>query len=87
MAYLVKLVKQADLQPVMGMAMRRFEQFQALRQEATDLRQALEDRKVIERSGILMKKAILDEQGSLPPASENRQRHAQIARQITSRKT
>jgi two-component system, response regulator PdtaR len=65
MAYLVKPIKQADLQPVIGLAMRRFEQFQALRQEATDLRQALDDRKVIERAkGILMKKANLDEQGA-----------------------
>ena len=32
------------------MAMWRFQQFQALRQEADDLRQALEDRKVIERA-------------------------------------
>ena len=42
--------------------MRRFEQFEALRQEAADLRQALEDRKVIERAkGMLMKRARLDE--------------------------
>jgi response regulator NasT len=62
MGYLVKPIKQADLGPVIGLAMRRFEQFQALRQEATDLRQALEDRKLIERAkGILMKKAGLDE--------------------------
>ena len=62
MGYLVKPIKQADLQPVIGLAMRRFEQFQALRQEAADLRQALEDRKVIERAkGLLMKKAGLDE--------------------------
>ena len=43
--------------------MQRFEQFQALRREAADLRQALEDRKVIERAkGLLMKKAGLDEE-------------------------
>jgi response regulator NasT len=43
--------------------MRRFEQFEALRREASDLRQALEDRKVIERAkGILMKRGALDEQ-------------------------
>ena len=60
--YLVKPIKQADLEPVIGLAMRRFEQFEALRQEAADLRQALEDRKIIERAkGILMKKTGLDE--------------------------
>jgi response regulator NasT len=63
MGYLVKPIKQADLEPVIALAMRRFEQFRALHREAADLRQALEDRKVIERAkGILMKKAALDEQ-------------------------
>jgi response regulator NasT len=62
MAYLVKPIKQADLEPAIGLAMHRFEQFQALRKEATDLKQALEDRKVIEKAkGVLMKKAGLDE--------------------------
>jgi AmiR/NasT family two-component response regulator len=56
MAYLVKPIKQADLEPAIGLAMRRFEQFQALRDEAADLRQALADRKIIEQAkGILMK--------------------------------
>src|SRR5436305_1140649 len=63
MGYLVKPIKQADLEPAIALALRRFEQFQALRQEANDLRQALEDRKLIERAkGILMKRAKLDEQ-------------------------
>ena len=63
LGYLVKPIKQGDLEPVIGLAMRRFEQFQALQQEAADLRQALEDRKVIERAkGILMKRSRLDEQ-------------------------
>jgi len=62
MGYLVKPIKQSDLEPVLALAMRRFEQFQALRKEAADLRQALEDRKLIERAkGILMKKARLEE--------------------------
>jgi response regulator NasT len=62
MAYLVKPIKQADLEPVIALVMRRFEQFEALRKEAADLRQALEDRKLIERAkGILMKRASLDE--------------------------
>ena len=62
MAYLVKPIKQADLEPAIAIAMRRFEQFQALHQEASDLKQALEDRKMIERAkGLLMKKASLDE--------------------------
>ena len=63
LAYLVKPIKQADLAPAIALAMRRFEQFEALRREAADLRQALADRKIIERAkGILMKRAALDEQ-------------------------
>jgi response regulator NasT len=62
LGYLVKPIKQADLAPVIALAMRRFEQFEALRREAADLRQTLEDRKVIERAkGILMKRSALDE--------------------------
>jgi response regulator NasT len=65
LAYLVKPIKQADLETAIGIAIGRFEQFQALRKEASDLRQALEDRKVIERAkGLLMKVAKLDEQAA-----------------------
>ncbi len=62
MAYLVKPIKQADLGPVIALAVRRFEQFQALRQEAADLKHAFEDRKTIEKAKtLMMKKAGLDE--------------------------
>jgi response regulator NasT len=62
MAYLVKPIKQAHLEPAIALATRRFDQFQELRKQAADLRQALEDRKVIERAkGLLMKQARLDE--------------------------
>jgi AmiR/NasT family two-component response regulator len=62
LAYLVKPIKQSDLEPAIAIATRRFEQFQALRKEAADLKQALEDRKTIEKAkGVLMKKAGLDE--------------------------
>jgi len=63
MAYLVKPIKQADLGPAISLAMRRFEQFQTLCKEAADLRQALEDRKLIERAkGVVMKRAAVGEQ-------------------------
>jgi two-component system, response regulator PdtaR len=62
MAYLVKPIKQTDLEPAIGLATRRFEQFEALRREAADMRQALEDRKIIEQAkGILMKELGLSE--------------------------
>ena len=73
--------------PAIALAMRRFEQFQALRKEAADLRQALEDRKVIERAkGILMKQAGLDEQDAFRRlqklASDKNRKLVEIAQMI-----
>jgi response regulator NasT len=87
LAYLIKPVKQASLEPAISLAMRRFEQFQALRQETVDLRQALEDRKLIERAkGVLMKKTKLDEQDAFRRlqklASEKNLKLAELARMI-----
>lgn len=63
MAYLIKPIEQADLAPAITVAMSRFEQFKTLHKEAADLRQALQDRKVIEKAkGIVMKVAGIDEQ-------------------------
>ncbi len=65
LAYLVKPIKQADLEVAIGLAMQRFEEFQTLRKEAGELRQALADRKIIERAkGVLMKRAGLDEEAA-----------------------
>jgi two-component system, response regulator PdtaR len=62
MAYLVKPVKPPDVEAAVAVAMARFEQHQATRREAADLRQALEDRKVVERAkGALMKRLQVDE--------------------------
>jgi two-component system, response regulator PdtaR len=89
MAYLVKPIKQADLEPAIALAMRRFEQFQELRREAADLRQALEDRKIIERAkGLLMKKTDLDEPAAFRRlqklASEKNLKLVEIARMIVT---
>jgi response regulator NasT len=87
LAYLVKPIKKVDLEPAIGIAMRRFEQFQTLRREAADLRQALEDRKIIERAkGILMKKVGMDEHAAFRRlqklASEKNLKLVEIARII-----
>jgi AmiR/NasT family two-component response regulator len=87
MGYLVKPLKQADLEPVIAIALRRFEQFQTLRQEAKDSKQALEDRKVIERAkGILMTRAKLDEAAAFRRlqklASEKNLKLVEMARTI-----
>ncbi|MEQ8785730.1 MAG: response regulator [Pirellulaceae bacterium] len=87
MSYLIKPIKQADLEPAIAIAMRRFAQFLELRKEADDLRQALADRKQIERAkGILMKRTGLDEPASFRRlqklASEKNLKLAEIAVQI-----
>jgi AmiR/NasT family two-component response regulator len=62
MAYLIKPVKPVDLQAAISLAMLRFEHFQKLSREAASLRQALEDRKIIERAkGSVMKRVRVDE--------------------------
>jgi response regulator NasT len=62
LAYLVKPIKQADLQTAIAVVIRRFREFVALQNQADTLSQALEDRKLIERAkGILMKRAGMDE--------------------------
>jgi response regulator NasT len=87
MGYLVKPIKQTDLVPALALAMRRFEQFQELQKEAADLRQALEDRKVIERAkGILMKRGPMDEPEAFKRlqkvASERSQKLVEVAKMI-----
>ena len=62
MAYLVKPVKREHLEPAIAIAMSRFREFQALREDTESLRQALADRKIIEQAkGILMSNAHMDE--------------------------
>jgi response regulator NasT len=89
LAYLVKPIKQADLEPAIALAMRRFAQFQDLRKETADLRQALADRKIIERAkGVLMKRAGLDEQDAFRRlqklASEKNRKLVDIASMIVT---
>jgi response regulator NasT len=87
LGYLVKPIKPADLEPTIALAMRRFEQFQTLQKEAADLRQALEDRKLIERAkGVIMRRARLDEQDAFRRlqklASEKSRKLVDIANMI-----
>ena len=67
--------------------MRRFAELQALRNECADLRQALTDRKLIERAkGVLMKVAGIDEKEAFRRlqalASESNKKLIEAAQQI-----
>jgi len=87
LAYLVKPIKRGDLEPAIALAIRRFREFEALHHQATNLQQALEDRKLIERAkGILMKRAELDEPDAFRRlqklSSDRNQKMVVIARTI-----
>jgi len=87
MAYLVKPVKQSDLEAAIDLARLRFGHYQALRKESADLRQALEDRKLIERAkGTIMERLRIGEEDAFRRlrrfASERNFKLAEVARQI-----
>ena len=89
LAYLVKPIGQADLEPAIALAVRRFQQFEAVRKEASDLHQALADRKVIEQAkGILMKVAGTDEKDAFHRlqqlAAEKNQKLVEAAQNVVS---
>lgn len=62
MGYLVKPIRQSDLQPAIAIALSRFEEFEALRQEIQDLQSAIQARRTIEQAkGVLMKQEQCEE--------------------------
>ncbi len=62
-AYLVKPIREADLSPVLDLAVARFAEWQALRQEADDCQQALAARETVARAKqVLMQVGGLTEQ-------------------------
>lgn len=87
LAYLVKPIKRADLETAIAIALARFEQFRKLQSETHTLREALEQRKLIERAkGLVMKQSGADEQVAYTRmqrlASENNLKLVEVARSI-----
>lgn len=63
LAYLIKPVSPHDLEVAIPLSIRRFREFQHIQNQATVLRQSLEERKQIERAkGVLMRRARLGEE-------------------------
>jgi two-component system, response regulator PdtaR len=88
-AFLVKPIECKDLGPAICVAMTRFEELRDSRKEAAELRQALEDRKVIERAkGILMSTTGIDEREAFQRlqklANDKGKRLVDAARMIVS---
>ena len=86
-AYVVDGLSAERVQPVVNVALARFEQWQALRQELGQAQASLAERKVIERAkGILMKQRRCDEEEAYrllrKTAMDKNQRLAQVAENI-----
>ena len=86
-AYVVGGMTPERIGPIIGAAVARFEQYQALKREFEELENKLADRKVIERAkGILMKSRNLSEEDAYAAlrkqAMENNARLAEVARQV-----
>ncbi|MBI5233782.1 MAG: response regulator [Deltaproteobacteria bacterium] len=61
-AYLVKPITKKHLVPAIKLALTRYNQFETLKEEVNDLKDAIETRKLIERAkGILMKRCSINE--------------------------
>jgi two-component system, response regulator PdtaR len=87
MAYLTKPVKEGDLTAAITLALARFQDWKALRKEAADLRQALEDRKLVERAkGIVTRRVNVQEAESFRRlrklASDQNRKLAEVARDV-----
>jgi len=63
LGYLVKPVSEANLKTAISLAMARHQHYLSMLKENTELRQTLEDRKIVERAkGIIMKRLRADEE-------------------------
>ena len=87
MAYLAHPVQQSDLRPSIFLVMQRFAQFQSLREENAELKNALEIRKWVERAkGLLMKEHGIDEETAYKRlqrmASDKRTKLSEIAKSL-----
>jgi len=86
-AYLMKPVAEDDLLPAITLALARFREFESLRREVADLRDALDARKVVEKAkGILMRRLDLSEEDAFKrlqkQSQDTNRRLAEVAEAI-----
>jgi response regulator NasT len=86
-AYVVDGLRSRSVRPIVDVAIARFEEFQALRQELEEARESLEERRLVERAkGILMQRRGLAEDDAyrlLRKAAMDRQiKLGELARQV-----
>lgn len=90
MAYLIEPVEVREVKPTIHLVLKRFAQFQELQDEVHSLREALNDRKVIERAkGLLMKQEDIDEDTAYKKlrrmATDGRIRMVEVAQRLLDR--
>ncbi|MBI5886520.1 MAG: response regulator [Deltaproteobacteria bacterium] len=82
-AYLVKPVTKKQLEPAIKLALARYEQFKGLKTEVSDLKDAMETRKLVERAkGILMKRCNVSEEDAFKLLQEHSQKENKKMREI-----
>jgi response regulator NasT len=86
-AYVVDDINPRRVKPILEVAVARFKEFQALRNELEKTRNTLAERKVVDRAkGILMKKRGMDEETAYQAlrklAMDRNQRLADVARTV-----
>ena len=85
MAYLLKPVGGAQLRSTIEVALARFKELDALRQEVSDLKEALDTRKVVEQAkGVLMKRLKLSEAEAFRRMQQKSRRTRTNLREVAS---
>ncbi len=85
MAYLLKPVGGAQLRSAIEVALARFRELDALRQEVSDLKEALDTRKVVEQAkGVLMKRLKLSEAEAFRRMQQKSRRTRANLREVAS---
>ena len=87
MAYLVEPIEVEEIKPTVYLVLRRFEQFEELKNEVEDLKETLEQRKLIERAkGVLMRRGDVTEEEAFTRlrrmATDQRAKLVEAARQV-----
>lgn len=82
-AYLVKPVTKKQLEPAIKLALARYDEFKSLKVEVSDLKDAIETRKLVERAkGILMKRCNISEEDAFKLLQTHSQKENKKMREI-----
>jgi two-component system, response regulator PdtaR len=82
-AYLVKPVTKKQLEPAIKLALARYGEFKSLKTEVSDLKDAIETRKLVERAkGILMKRCNISEEDAFKLLQAHSQKENKKMREI-----